>query len=77
MAGSITGTPSIIRLTRKICKLVAVYGAGNLATAATPEFAAAVVTLVAACHAFEALDDFPGQIDATAPIRPGEDVVIA
>lgn len=74
MAGTKTGSPSIIRLSRKICKLVAIYGAGNLATTATPEFAAAVSALVIACQAFEALDDQPGQIDSTTPIRSGEDI---
>jgi len=74
MAGSKTGSPTIVRLVRKICKLVAVYGAGNLASTTTAEFAAAVLTLVTACHAFEALDDQPGQIDSTEPIRAGEDV---
>lgn len=77
MAGSITGTPTIIKLARKICALRAIYGAGDLATKATPEFAAAVALLAVACAAFEALDDFPGQIDATSPIRSGEDVVIS
>jgi hypothetical protein len=77
MAGSITGTPTIIRLSRKICRLVAVYGAGDLATKATPEFAAAVAALQLACAAFEALDNFPGQIDAVAPLRPGEDFIPA
>lgn len=74
MAGSKTGTPSIIQLSRKICKLVAIYGAGDLATVATPEFQAAVFALMAACQAFDALDDFPGQIDSSGGIRPGEDV---
>lgn len=73
MAGSKTGTPTIIRLSRKICKMVAVYGAGNLATVTTPEFETAVLALVVACQAFEALDDFPGQIDSSGFIRPGED----
>lgn len=77
MAKSITGSSTIIALARKICRLVAIYGAGDLATRATPEFKTAVLALVAACSAFEALDDFPGQVDATAPIREGEDVVIA
>ena len=76
MAGTKTGTPSIIRLSRKICKIVAVYGAGNLATVATPEFAEAVAALVIACQAFEALDDQPGQVDSTLPIRSGEDVAL-
>lgn len=73
MAGSKTGSGSVIRLTRKICKLVAVYGAGDLATKASPEFAAAISALVTACMAFEALDDQPGEIDSTLPIRAGED----
>jgi hypothetical protein len=74
MAGSKTGTPTIIKLSRKICKMVAVYGAGNLASVTTPEYAAAVGALVIACQAFEALDDFPGQIDSSGPIRSGEDI---
>jgi len=76
MAGSRTGTPTIIRLARKICKMVAVYGAGNLATVTTPEFETAVLALVVACQVLETLDDQPFEIDATAPIRSGEDVVI-
>lgn len=67
MSGSKTGAPTIIALTRHICRLVHTYGAANLATLATPEFAAAVAALVAACAAFEALDDFPGEIDVTLP----------
>lgn len=67
------GSSSIIGLARKICKLKAVWGAASLATKTTPEFAAAVDVLVVACNAFEALDDFPGEIDNTAPLRAGED----
>lgn len=74
MAGTKTGTPTIIKLTRKICRLVGTYGAGDLGTKATPEFRTAVLALVAACQAFETLDDFPGEVDATDPIRAGEDV---
>jgi len=74
MAGSRTGSATIIKLSRWICRLVAVYGAGDLATKGTPEMRTAVLALVAACQAFEALDDFPGQIDATAPFREGEDL---
>lgn len=73
MAGTKTGTPTIIKLARKICSLVARFGAGDLATKGTPEMRTAVLALVAACSAFEALDDFPGQIDATLPTRGGED----
>lgn len=73
MAKIKTGSSSIIRLARKICVLVGVYGAVDLGTRTTPEFAAAVSALVLACHAFEALDDYPAQIDATAPFG-SEDV---
>lgn len=73
MAGTRTGSKSIIRFARKICRLRAVYGAGDLATVATPEFAEAVAVLEIACAAFEALDNAPGEIDNVAPLRPGED----
>lgn len=72
MSGSRTGTPTIIKLSRRICKLVAVWGASNLEARTTPEFAAAVAALVIACNAFEALDDFPGQIDNTGPTFGGD-----
>jgi hypothetical protein len=65
-----TGTPAIIKLTRKICKLVTVYGASDLAAKTSPAFQAAVTALVAACVAFEALDDYPAEIDITAPFGP-------
>lgn len=68
-----TGTPSIIVLTRKICRLFYTLGAGDLASRTTPEFASAVAALAAACHAFEALDDFPGQRDNTGPLFSGDD----
>ena len=68
-----TGTSTIIALARKICKVRAIYGAIDLSTRATPAFAAAVTALEAACQAFDALDDRPGEIDNTAPHRPGED----
>lgn len=67
-----TGTPSIIRLVRKICVLVALYGANDLESRTTPAYAAAVVALVAACQAFEALDDFPGERDNTGTLFAGD-----
>lgn len=70
MAGSRTGTPTIIRLSRKICKLVANYGASNLAASTSSEFATAVVALTVACAAFEAADNFPAQIDRVNPAGP-------
>ena len=74
MAGTVTGSSTIIKLMRKICRLVSIYGAGDLQTRATPEFKTAVLALVSVCAAFEALDDFPGEVDATPPLRVGEDV---
>jgi len=68
-----TGTPTIIKLARKICRVRAVFGASDLATKGTPELAAAVAALELACQAFDALDDQPGEIDNVTPFRPGED----
>lgn len=70
MAGSRTGTPSIIKLSRKICKLRATLGAANLAASTSAEFAAAVAALAVACAAFEALDNYPAQIDRVNPAGP-------
>lgn len=68
------GTPTVVKLSRKIARLVAQRGVQTLATATTPEFAAAIGVLVAAVAVFEALDDQPGEVDSTFPIRSGEDI---
>lgn len=70
MSGSRTGTPTIIKLARKICKLKGLLGAFDLEVRTTPQFAAAVTALVVACEAFEALDNFPAEIDFVAPNGP-------
>ncbi len=70
MAGSKTGTPTVIHLVRKICKVVTLLGVADLAAKTTPEFKTAVLALVAACQAFEALDDQPAQIDNTGGRGP-------
>lgn len=67
MAGSKTGTPTIIKLARKICRMKSLLGASDLVAKTTPEFGAAVVALQIACDAFTALDDFPAEIDRTIP----------
>lgn len=67
LAKTKTGTSTIVHLVRKICKMVAIYGANDLAARTSEEYAAAVAALVIACHAFEALDDYPYQIDRTTP----------
>lgn len=65
-----TGVPTVIALSRKICKMVGVYGVPGLSASTTPEFAAAVLALVAACNAFTALDDYPAEVDRTTPYGP-------
>lgn len=70
MAGSRTGTPSIIRYTRKICRLVANYGASDLTARTNAGFATAIGALIAACAVFEAADNFPAEIDNIAPDGP-------
>jgi hypothetical protein len=70
MAGTRTGTPSIIHLVRKICRLIGTLGATDLSSKTSVEYAAAVFALVAVCAAFEAADNFPAQIDRVAPDGP-------
>lgn len=68
MSRNVDGSSTIIQSTRRICRMVGKYGIGGItaATNSTPAFAAAVVALVAACQVWEALDDYPGEIDQTA-----------
>lgn len=68
-----TGTSSIIVLARKICKMVAIYGASDLSARTSPAYQAAVFALVSACAVFEAADDKPGEVDRTPPAGP-EDI---
>ena len=70
MAKSRTGTSTIIKLVRKICKLYGTWGAYDLEARTSTGYKAAVVALVAACALFEAADDYPGEIDYTAPLGP-------
>jgi hypothetical protein len=74
MAGSRTGVPTVIRLVRRVCHIVRTYGAAGLEAATTPEFKAAVDALMLACAAFEALDDYPAEIDATLPEGPEDQI---
>jgi hypothetical protein len=73
MAKVRTGGSSIIYATRIICRMVGKYGTFGIAQKTTPAFTAAVVALVAACQAWEALDDYPGEIDQTAPTGSEDD----
>jgi len=72
MAGSRTGTPTIVKAARRICRVVGKLGASDLGTRTTPAFQAAVLALVAACQVLEATDDHILQIDRTAPYGPGD-----
>jgi hypothetical protein len=67
MSRTVDGSSTIIASTRRICRMVGKYGTGGIisATSGHPAFAAAVVALVAACQVWEALDDFPGEVDQT------------
>lgn len=76
MARNVSGTSTILRSSRTICRMVGRFGTVRFAAATTPEFAAAVLALQAACVAFEALDNYPGQIDKVAPDGP-EDAFVA
>jgi hypothetical protein len=70
MAGGRTGTSSIYYLAKKICSLVGTYGASDLADRTSADFRTAVLALVAACQAFEALDDHPFEVDRTGAEGP-------
>lgn len=74
MARTVDGTSTILAGARLICRAVGKYGTARFAARTTPEFAAAAAALAAACMAFEALDDYPGEVDSSGPIRAGEDV---
>lgn len=67
MANSRNGSSTIIKASRLICRMVGTYGVFGLSEKTDPAFVAAVNGLVVACNAFTALDDFPGQVDRSAP----------
>lgn len=68
MASSRNGSSTILKASRTICRMVGLYGiAGFSQRVNNPQFTVAVQGLVVACQAFEALDDYPGQIDQTPP----------
>jgi hypothetical protein len=66
-----TGKSTIIYLMRRICRLVGLYGVSAVVTyTGSPAIGSALQALQAACHAWEAQDDNPGEIDDTAPVGP-------
>lgn len=73
MASQRNGGSSILDLARRICRMYGKFGIGGFLELTGDEtFAAAVQALAAACNAFEALDDYPGQIDRTTPLGHGD-----
>jgi len=74
MGRTVNGVSSILEGTRLICRMVGRFGTAALSSATTPELAAAVSALVLACQAFEALDDYPGEIDLTPGDLPEDDI---
>lgn len=64
------GVPTLLRLVRLICRAAGKFGTAGLSASTTPELAAAVNTLVAACHVFELLDDDVWQRDTTGAPDP-------
>jgi hypothetical protein len=65
MARNVNGVNTILAASRLIARMVKRFGVEALASATTPEMATAVGALLLAVAAFEALDDFPGQVDRT------------
>lgn len=73
MARTVNGVSTILYASRIICRMVGRFGVAALAAATTPEMATAVTGLRDACMAFDALDNYPGQIDKVAPDGPEDD----
>lgn len=65
------GSSSILTGARLVCRMVQRFGTtGFQARYEDATFTAAVAALAAACMAFDALDDYPGQVDYTDPQGP-------
>jgi len=62
MAGSKTGTSTIYHLAKKICKMVNVYGASDLASRTSSDFAAAVAALVLRARRSKRLTTFHSKL---------------
>lgn len=73
MAGTRTGTATIVRLAGQITRLVGTYGASDMAARTSTDFATCVTGLVACYNVLRATDDFLLKVDFTAPLGP-EDV---
>jgi hypothetical protein len=65
MPRQVTGNQTVLVACRLIVRMVDRFGAGGLTSFFGPELSSAVAALVLAVKAFEALDDYPGEIDRT------------
>jgi hypothetical protein len=70
MAGTRTGTSTIVKLCGQITRLVGTYGAADMATRTSNEFATCVMGLVSCYNILRATDDFLLMVDFTAPLGP-------
>lgn len=68
------GVPTLLRLTRLICRAAGKFGTAGFAASTTPELATALDVLVTACHVFELLDDNPYERDTTGAPDPYPEV---
>jgi len=73
MAGTKTGTKSVVDLSRKITSLVQKYGVTDLVARTNQEFYDCVIALAQCFVALAATDDYLLQRDASEPLGP-EDV---
>lgn len=67
------GLSTILKAARQICRTASRLNSIPVITSLNPSFGAAVATVVAACEALRALDNFPGEIDSSATGAFGED----
>lgn len=74
MAGSKTGTWSIVQHARDITRLYTKYGAVDLESRTSSDFLACVQGLVACYTLLQNSDDFLLQVDRTLPAGPEDQV---
>lgn len=75
MAGSKTGTWSIVQNAREITRLYTKYGAVDLESRTSHEFLVCVQGLVACYQLLQNTDDFLLQVDRTLPAGPEDQVL--
>jgi len=74
MAGSKTGTWSIVQHSRKILDLFNTYGASDLRARTSVDFETCVVNLVICMTQLALTDDYLLQKDRTAPAGPEDPI---